>query len=522
MSICVIRRLVVLAAVFWGAVAFGEPTLSKGHRILLQRGLVLQGMVTKDDVFHLDTYKAAGFTSLCWIWDSNIQWLGPAPGFPWARWIGGPDRMPSGDESAYAENLVALQLSDEQDLNDPAVRASMASWYEQIRPQYPDTILYCNSYGGQLTNPSLDDFIRTSRPDMLSFDTYPFGPQGPAGGSPTNLYGDMQRYRKFALANGLPYAMYTQMFHDQITRDVSESQMRLNYFAGLAFGYTCFNAFTYNTGASRLFNSPGGDSHPTPAYAWLTETHRRVRLLGRAMTRLVNTDVRFINGQYRDGTSGAVITNPTPIDVLNWQYAVNDPYLRGWVVTNVGTKNDGLKGDVWLAWFKPLDESFDGAAHTGEIYMMVVNGLTDRDGSAADCRQSIKLNFLFSSGITSVDRVSQVDGRIETVECALLPNTGGRRQLSLELDGGTGELFKFHTGAVFVGATPPDLDDDADVDVADFERFQGCFAGPQQSAAIGCKTADFDHDGDVDVSDFGVFQRCMSGADQRPDVNCAF
>jgi hypothetical protein len=77
MSICVIRRLVVLAAVFWGAVAFGEPTLSKGHRILLQRGLVLQGMVTKDDVFHLDTYKAAGFTS--GLPAVRCQWLGHWP-----------------------------------------------------------------------------------------------------------------------------------------------------------------------------------------------------------------------------------------------------------------------------------------------------------------------------------------------------------------------------------------------------------------------------------------------------------
>ena len=85
-----------------------------------------------------------------------------------------------------------------------------------------------------------------------------------------------------------------------------------------------------------------------------------------------------------------------------WELGKNDPYLSGWVVTNKGAiKNNGLLGAAILAWFKPLDESMDGTNHSNEIYMMVVNGLTAADGTAADCLQEIKLNFLNSGAAAS-------------------------------------------------------------------------------------------------------------------------
>src|SRR5688572_17632119 len=45
--------------------------LSKGHTILIERGLQVQGMVTKDDVFHLDVYEGANYTTINWLWQSN-------------------------------------------------------------------------------------------------------------------------------------------------------------------------------------------------------------------------------------------------------------------------------------------------------------------------------------------------------------------------------------------------------------------------------------------------------------------
>ena len=255
----------------WAAVG----ALSKGHTILIDRGLQVQGMVTKDDVFHRDAYEGANYTAINWLWQSNPEAHGTAPGFPWARWVGDENQMPSAGKAPYLDQLIALQLGDEWHLNDPAVRDRAVNWFNAIRNQWPDTILYMNNFGGQVNDAALGDFITRARPDMLSFDTYPFKsdyvtrqPNAPPYGSPTSWYGDLRRYRVFALNAEIPLAVYRQTFHavqdyDQtVYRDPSPSEMNLNTFGALAFGATTFIDFTYNTGASSLFTSPGGDSNP--------------------------------------------------------------------------------------------------------------------------------------------------------------------------------------------------------------------------------------------------------------------
>ena len=87
-------------------------------------------------------------------------------------------------------------------------------------------------------------------------------------------------------------------------------------------------------------------------------------------------------------------TSNIPAVYSDWAYQRNDKYLtNNWTVVNKGTKNNGYPGDVIISWFKPLDEAFDGPDYTNEVYIMVVNGLTDPSGSAADCKQEIRLNF---------------------------------------------------------------------------------------------------------------------------------
>ena len=83
---------------------------------------------------------------------------------------------------------------------------------------------------------------------------------------------------------------------------------------------------------------------------------------------------------------------------------------------------------------------------------MVVNGLTDPAGTAADCLQEIKLNFAFPSGITGVDMLDPASGQVQT---QTLPIVNTRRQLVLDLNGGDAALFKFSDGAPFVGWPAP-------------------------------------------------------------------
>src|SRR5262245_19339261 len=66
--------------------------LSKANQILINRGLQIEGLISTYDTFHLSTYSNANYTSVLWSWDpprpyNSMSVIGPAPGFPWARWV---------------------------------------------------------------------------------------------------------------------------------------------------------------------------------------------------------------------------------------------------------------------------------------------------------------------------------------------------------------------------------------------------------------------------------------------------
>lgn len=69
----------------------------------------------------------------------------------------------------------------------------------------------------------------------------------------------------------------------------------------------------------------------------------------------------------------------------------------------------------------------------------------------------------------------------------------------------------------FLPPWPSDLDDDTDVDLADFSWFLACFNGPNRAPVhSNCDAADGDADGDVDLVDFASFLACFNGPDHLP------
>jgi hypothetical protein len=51
-----------------------------------------------------------------------------------------------------------------------------------------------------------------------------------------------------------------------------------------------------------------------------------------------------------------------------------------------------------------------------------------------------------------------------------------------------------------------DCDSSGELDLDDFTLWAGCMQGPNNDAGAGCDCADLDNDGDVDSADFGAFQ----------------
>jgi hypothetical protein len=301
--------------------------------------------------------------------------------------------------------------------------------------------------------------------------------------------------------------------------------MRLNQFAAWTFGFKYVDLFVYMTPErapeyqSVLFNGMG-DTSPTTEFYQMAETNRQSRNLGPALIRLISTDVRMIMGKT---SSGAV--NATPIGITAG--LVNaDSYMTGIIVTNIGSKNNGQPGDVIVGFFKPLHETFDGSNYTDQKYFMITNGLSDPNGTAAQTRQQIRVDFNFgTSGITSLQRVRRSDGKYEKVN--LISDGGSLYHLDLTLDGGTGDLFKYNTGAPIVGAPkkapiPGDANDDGMVDVGDLGILAANYGGINKSWAQG----DFNTDGLVDVGDLGIlaanYGMNASNADWSTDYAKAF
>lgn len=495
----------------------GAAQISKGYQILLNRGLQLQGMVQCADYFHLNTYTNDNYTSVNWFSPSNPSLMGPPPGVPWSRWVNNSNDMPPEimqdvDETPYMSQLISLEMADELNLDDGPTRTNEINWFNSVRSNFPNTILYINNYSGQVSDANLGDFISKGQPDMICFDNYPFlsdyNTRVPISWPFTSWFSELRRYRQWSIATGIPYGTYMQTFHSvedydqRVYRNPSPSELRFNTSAALAFNAKVLTGFTYNTGATSLFNilpnGYSGDLYTNELYLEQQDANRRAQNLGRALICLkpihdihnqndvnpppgpassdachcladgTTTSIMILQGHYITGTTTNItpppisfmedpgqqtnVADPAAIFYTWWEFGKNDPYLSGWGVTNKGTVNNNQPGQVIISWFTPLDESFDGPNYTNEIYMMVVNALTSTNGTAADCLQEIKLDFQSSAKTSSLVMLDPETGLLTT---NVLNAVSGKRELILDLNGGDAALFKFNDGAPFVGHITP-------------------------------------------------------------------
>lgn len=453
-------------------------TLGRGHELLLQRGFQIQTLVCPKERYNLTQIDLArwaesGFTCANTDWKSYPQLLGPAPGIPWARIVTHNERMAKAD-IPFASSLVSVQVDDEQDMRNPATLSKAKAALEYWRTNYPGVISYTNQpntwpNGSGINVEDLTAYMAVAKPDMICMDDYQFTGQNwqTDDGAPGHRhrgyywYHQLEVYRRASAAGNdgsgrtpVPWGMYLQTFtsaHGRpIDHVVSESEMRLQYFAPMTMGAKFLSAFVYNnrpgTNIKGLLFEGDGDSNPTNVFYYAKECNRQAACLGRSLVQLQSTGVSIKRGYYmRDGSAVRSARVPNIPD-----YPSGDvPNLTNVTATNLGTSNDGLAGDVVLGKFGVLDESFDGPDYRDQTYFMVLNGLCAPTGSARDSRQKITLTFNFgASGVKQLQRLNRDTGLVEDV--SLVSQGKGKYQLVLVLDGGTADLFKIKTGAPFV------------------------------------------------------------------------
>jgi hypothetical protein len=474
--LCVLAGLTVDNA--WAGL---KEDLSNGHYQLLMHGLQLQAaMPHTPRSFNLTNWNNSHFTTTFFFGGGqgtlqvgNIPWAAKPTGHPVAEGQVNYDESDDVPSDWNTSTLICRQQGDEQSIQDAPepplapgdppgpnrLREDLKLHMDAFRSKYPNIIQYTDQNGCNETFEQMQTYMRVCQPDMLMFNNYPWIHLTGSliGDSPTQYYSFMEKYRKLGLAGNdgtgtkpIPVAFWTMDDdpHDVGRRARSESEIRLNSFSGWAFGCKEMALFTYTGGA--LFAQDYSTDNPTPTFYQVAETNRQSLRLGPSLLRLISTDVRMQRGVHLQ--SGWRYTNSLPSGMQEMSTTAS-PYLKGVSATNLGSNNDGLAGDVLVGFFKPLHASFTNAGHADDTYFMIVNGLCDPTGSAADCRQTIHLDFDFgSSGITNLLRRSRDTGLIETVN--LVHGIGSQYSLDLTLDGGTGDLFKFNDGGMFVAPEP--------------------------------------------------------------------
>jgi autotransporter-associated beta strand protein len=487
------RRLTSAAAGLLVAAAGGSAahaqiaTLDKGHNILVNNGLQIWGTNTNalpGNGFSYSTMEGANMNGVMWGFPAQgTSDVNAVPvGKKWGRWTDyrydgttvTPQNALTAAENARKNDLIALQVGDEQQ-SDILSGSMTKNWLlaagngtaTTADDVFPNTLLYVNSfYIGDHT--AYANFIQQANPDAISWDSYPFA--NPSGHyiTPTNWLALGQQFRRHGLGSYIgatnaaprPYGMFLQTYNDTFAQDPGEAQMRWQQFAAWTMGYKFVDAFIYQGNNTNFGPNPTG-----AVYQGFKESARQGRNLGPALTRLISYGygTSIVQGLDANGQ-----TNPVPGDwlVFNKDNApAAQRYLTNVSATNLGTKNAGNRGDVYIGFFNPLHLSFGDPA--GTAYFMVMNGLggnltlgngdgTSRsDNTATVAETTQRLTLEFDTGwqtVNSLQRLNRNTANVETLPLtAVAGSFGTKYTYTFDLEGGTGDLFKYNDGYPFVG-----------------------------------------------------------------------
>jgi autotransporter-associated beta strand protein len=477
-------------------------TLDKGHQILVNNGLQIWGSAT--DIVNYDVnYAALEGANM-----NGVMWGFPANGYTvanggtemnllsagdkWAKWTPWeyngttvtPQTALTAAENARKADLIALQVGDEINQSDMETGTQTRDWLwaagngtaTSADDVFPNALLYVNSFH-IINHNNYANFLAAANPDAISWDSYPFA--NPHGHyiTPTNWLSLGQQFRRHGLGSYIgatnapprPYGMYVQTYNDSFAVDPGEVQIRWQQFAAWTMGYKFVDAFIFSGGNNNFGNNTSG-----PVYLNFKETARQGRNLGPALTRLISYGygTSIVQGKNASGQ-----TNPVPGDWLVFNQANAPPaqqYLTSVSARSLSYKNGvdtsnpdgnggfyGYAGDVYVGFFNPLHTSFGPA---GSTYFMIMNGLggnltlpngqSDNTALVSETVQQITLGFNFgASGINSLQRLRRSDGQVEIIPLTHI--TGNQYQYIFNLEGGTGDLFKYNDGSPFVGIEAP-------------------------------------------------------------------
>ena len=430
-----------------------------GKRWVRSHPFTIMSPVQHARTLDMQQYRAAGMTSLQ-VWKPKPAILGKATadGISWhctglrsRRRSKLPfDMLMTDREKARARRLQRTYpggagwfVWDEP--RHPAF-PTMADAMKWFRETFPDMLVYSNLYcaggnhgkyyhskvdpaTGDYSKPPvpytyeiyLQEYIDLCQPDLLMIDCYPFTKyenNDDVTAVSVRWFDTLETVRKVAMKADIPYWIFVQTFgYTRRWYVASESDLRMEVFSALAYGFTGISHFLYQD-PSFPDAMLDGDGIPTRIFYEAAEVNREVLRIGRALRFLTSTDVRYVPGMgYRRGKS---VRNDLPKGAKAFTPAAGKAYgIADIEVRGLSASRNGLVG-----FFRDDD---------GGRYFMLVNVRRARGVSAADMEATFILRF--DPAVKKLTRLSRITGKVENV-----PLKDGT--LTLTLPGGTGDLFK--------------------------------------------------------------------------------
>ncbi|MHB9071534.1 MAG: hypothetical protein ACYC54_14345 [Sedimentisphaerales bacterium] len=468
---------IVLA--FMTTVLYAERPADFGMQWVKSHPYTVSAVVLLDTSLNMSTYSGAGMNKvLGWENREYIYRKASIAGVPWHIYgeserdpcdpLFIPNRQTQRDLTAYYINRYnweeAIVVWDEaKHIMHPYVTEAV-TW---AKTTFPTLLVYTNvnaggnsggAYWGMPYNEAIGDFEEPPVPynyelfledvvetgiDVLCVDAYPYIAYDSVENYINNRYFySLEKIRQRGLLSNIPYWAFIQTFSMPDTYYLpSESDLRMQIFTSLAYGFTGLHYFVYHhPDWTAILNGSGTTG---TLYPLVADVSAEILNIGEVTKLLTSTDVRYIPGKHLVGS--VPVDNTLPVGTAAFDSAAGVPYkIIDIQVDQTGTYKNGMIG-----FFRDWE---------GKGYFMLVNVNRAKNTSSAATALSFTLNF--DSSIQQIYRLNRDTGIVETVPVA-------NGVLQLTLPGGTGDLFKV-ADPYFAGFYPVgDLDKDKWVNFKD-------------------------------------------------------
>ena len=371
----------------------------------------------------------------------------------------------------YASTLVDIQYGNEGGFNRVESEC-FKNWFSWSKQNIPGAVVHANSWDDPswYRDANLSYYVENAKPDLLSWDKYYWGANG--GPAPSRVVMDLlntntwKKQREYGLkgltGDGSSPILYGQYLDYNWDANVSASEKSIVPSLGLATGQKWFGLFRMEYNGYDRSSIIDHDGAPTRSFYEFANIFGNVTYIGNYTKAMNSTFVAYKPGQYAARAENPTLSGYTYGNFASGDEAVAANAAVGLVdmsVTNVGSVNDGLPGDVVVGYFEQLkglerakSAEIFGDSATAPTGFMVVNALTGQtrypsylldprtdNGSLAETAQDITLTVKKPSAHAHLMLVNPADKTTQEVELG----DGETSQVVLTAVGGGDSRFLY-------------------------------------------------------------------------------